>query len=166
MEEHIPTINQEPQHFNTVPYQQQDTTTLQNVPDPSETATQQNVSELSDISMNNPESLTITNDSNILRTPVHKITQNPVNDHNRNGTTHNLNQDNTSTLSTSNTHILNNFKHKKPLLEIMNHLFFLHKNVLKVLHIILLHKVLLIHKSQIQYNSKQLPQQHNQLYKP
>ena len=31
--------NQEPQQLNIVPDQQQDTTTLQNVPDPSETAT-------------------------------------------------------------------------------------------------------------------------------
>ena len=35
--------NQEPQLFNIVPDQQQDSTTLQNVQDPSETATKQNV---------------------------------------------------------------------------------------------------------------------------
>ena len=80
LEEHNPTINQEPHQFNVVPYQQQDTTTLQNVPDPSETATIQNVSELSDLFINNPQSLTITNDSNILQVPVHNITQNLIND--------------------------------------------------------------------------------------
>ena len=59
--------NQEPQHFNIIPDPQQDTTTLQKIPDPFETATIQNVSERSDITMNIPQSLTITNDSNILQ---------------------------------------------------------------------------------------------------
>ena len=36
--------NQEPQQLNTIPDQQQDTTILHNVPDPSEAATKQNVS--------------------------------------------------------------------------------------------------------------------------
>ena len=74
--------NQEPQQFNIVPDQQQDTTTLQNVPDPSETATIQKVSELSDVIVNNTQSLTITNDSNILQLPVRNITQNPITDQN------------------------------------------------------------------------------------
>ena len=43
--------NQEPQHFNIVSDQQQDTTTLQKVPDPSETATIQNLSYLSDVTV-------------------------------------------------------------------------------------------------------------------
>ena len=40
------------------------TTILQNIPDPSETATIQNISELSDETINNSQSITITNDSN------------------------------------------------------------------------------------------------------
>ena len=59
--------NQEPQQLNIVPDQQQDTTTLQNVPDPSETATIKNESELPDITINNSQSFTKINDSNILQ---------------------------------------------------------------------------------------------------
>ena len=94
--------NQEPQQFIIVPDQQQDTTTLQNVPDPSETATKQNVSELSDVTVNNTQNFTKTNDSIMKQIPVHTITQYPITDGNLNDTTHNTNQDNTSTLSTSN----------------------------------------------------------------
>ena len=65
--------NQEPQLFNIVPDQQPDTTTLQNVPDPSETATIQNVSELSVITVTIPQSFTITNGSNVLQIPIHNI---------------------------------------------------------------------------------------------
>ena len=79
--------NREPQQFNIVPNQQKDTTTLQNVPNPSETATIQNKSELSDITMNNPKSFTKTNDSNILQTPVHNITENTFSEQNQNDTT-------------------------------------------------------------------------------
>ena len=57
--------NQEPQHFNIIPDPQQITTTLQNVPDPFETATIQNVSELTDGPVTNTQSLTKTNYSNI-----------------------------------------------------------------------------------------------------
>ena len=73
--------NQEPQQFNEV-HDQQDTTTLQNVPDLSETAIIRIVSELSDVIVNNTKSLTITNDSNILQIPVRNITQNPIYDEN------------------------------------------------------------------------------------
>ena len=97
--------NQEQQQFNLLPDQQQDTTTLQKISDPSETATIQNVSELSDITVNNPRSFSITKDSNILQTPVHNMSQNTINDQNQNDTADKTNQDNTSTLSTSNTHI-------------------------------------------------------------
>ena len=55
--------NQEPQNFNIIPDPQQVTTTLQHVPDPSETATNQNVSELSDETVKNTQSIAITNDS-------------------------------------------------------------------------------------------------------
>ena len=101
--------NQEPQHFNIIPDPQQDTTTLQNVADPSEIATIQNVSELSDEAVNITQSLTITNHSNILLFPVHNITQNPINDLTQKDTTHNTNQDNTYTLFTSITHVTQEF---------------------------------------------------------
>ena len=73
LQEQNPCVNKEPRQFNIKPYQQPDTTTLQHRPDPSETATIQNVSELSDIPKNNPQSLTITNDSTILQIRVHDI---------------------------------------------------------------------------------------------
>ena len=102
---------QEPKQFNIIPDPQQVTTTLQNVPDPSETTTIiQNVSQLSVETVNNTQSFTITNDSNILQSTVHDITQNPINDQTQNDTTHFTNQDNTSTLSTSNTHITQEFQ--------------------------------------------------------
>ena len=109
-EEHNPSTHQEPQQFNKLLYQQPDTTALQNVPDPSETATIQNVSELSDITINNPQNLTKTNDSNILQIPVHDITQNPNNNQDQNDTILDTNQDITSTLSTSNTTITQQFQ--------------------------------------------------------
>ena len=90
--------------FNILPDPQHVTSTLQNVPDPSETATIHNVAEIFDITMENLQSLTITNGSNKLQIPVHSITQYPIKDPNQNDTTHNTNQDNTSTISTSNTH--------------------------------------------------------------
>ena len=101
--------NQEPQQFDILPDPQQVTSTLQNVPDPSETATIHSVSvlyliKLFDITMDNPQSLTRTNGSNKLQIPVHNITQYPITDPNQNDTTHNTNQDNTSTISISNTH--------------------------------------------------------------
>ena len=58
---------QDPRQFNIIPDPQKDTTTLQNAPEPSKTTTIQTVSELFDITMNNPQSLTITNDSKILQ---------------------------------------------------------------------------------------------------
>ena len=103
--------------------------------------------------VNDTQSLTITDDSNILQIPVHNITQNPIIDQNQNDTTHITNQNNTSTLSTSNTHITHNF-------------------LLKLPYKTLLNKVLLIHMSQmhlifnVQYNSKQLLQQDSHFYKP
>ena len=102
--------NQEPQKFIIIQDPQQSTTTLPYVPDPSETATIQNVSELSDETITNPQSLTITNDSNTLQIPVHAITQSPNNTQNQNNLTHNTNPDNTSTLPTSNTHVTQEFQ--------------------------------------------------------
>ena len=97
-----------------VSYQQQDTTTLQNIPDPSGTATMQNVSEFFDITINIPKSPTKTNYSNILQIPVHDITQNTINDQNQTDTTHDTKQDNIFTLSTSNTHITQQFQTSLP----------------------------------------------------
>ena len=59
--------------------------------------------EFSQETTDDPQSITITDDSNILQIPVHNITQTHINDHISNDTTHYPNQDNTSTLSTSNT---------------------------------------------------------------
>ena len=106
--------NQEPQQLKIVLDQQQDTTTIQNVLDPSKTATIQNVSELSDITVNSRQSFTITNDSNMLQKPVQKITENTISDQNQNDTTQNTNQDNISTLSTSKTHITQPFRTQQP----------------------------------------------------
>ena len=91
------------QDDNTKFFQNPKTSQFNNVPDPSETATIQNVSEISEETTNNPQSFTITDDSNIVLIPVHNITQTLVNDQTPNDTIHNTNQDNTSTLSTSNT---------------------------------------------------------------
>ena len=102
--------NQEPQHFIIIQDPQQITTTLQDVPDPPETATIQNVSELSDETVINTQSLTMTNDSNTLQIPVHDVTQNPNNTQDQNNTTRNTNPDKTSTLSTSNTHVTQEFQ--------------------------------------------------------
>ena len=101
---------QEFQQFKTIPDPQQVTTMLQNIPYPSETATIQNVSELFDETINNPQSITITNDSNINQLPVHNIPQNPINDQTLNDAIQNTNQDNTSTLSISNTTIIQAFQ--------------------------------------------------------
>ena len=80
--------NQETSHFN-------------NIPDASETATIQSVSELSEKTTQNPKSNKITDDSNIVQILVYNITQTIVNDQTPNDTIHNTNQDKTSTLSTS-----------------------------------------------------------------
>ena len=78
--------NQEPQKPNIVQDQQQDINTTQNLPE-----RVQIVSELSDTTTNNPQSFTITDDSNILQIPIRKVTQHPNIDQT---------QDNTSTLTT------------------------------------------------------------------
>ena len=102
--------NQETQQFNIIPDPQQTTPILQNVPDPSETATIQNVSELSDEIINNPQSLTITTFSNILHIPVHIITPHLIQNQTQNDTTQNPNHDNTFNLSTSETQITQEFQ--------------------------------------------------------
>ena len=74
---------------------------------PSETATTHNISELSDETVptvQNTQSFTITNDSNILQVPIHIITQRETYNQEQDNTL-NLTQDNTSVLSTSHTNI-------------------------------------------------------------
>ena len=74
---------------------------------PSETATIQNASEISEETVQtvqNTQSLTITNDSNHIQVPTHNITQDETNNQNQDNTL-STTQDNTSVLSTSHTNI-------------------------------------------------------------
>ena len=74
---------------------------------PSETATIQNASEFSEETVQpvqNTQSLTITNDSNLIRVPTHNITQDETNTQNQDNTS-STTQDNTSVLVTSHTHV-------------------------------------------------------------
>ena len=71
-------------------------------PNPSETTTIHDTSEISEETVQNTRSFTITDDSNIIRIPTHNITQNEFNNQNHDNTT---NPDITSVLSTSNTNI-------------------------------------------------------------
>ena len=73
-------------------------------PNPSETNTIHNTSEFSEETVQNTQSLTITNDSNRIIIPTHNITQNDITNQSQDNTS-NINQDNTSILSTSNTNI-------------------------------------------------------------
>ena len=109
--------NQETPQFNILPDTQKITTILQNIPDPSETATIQNVSHLSKETTNDPNNpqITITGDSNILQIPVHKITQNTINNQTPNDAIHITNRDNTSILSTSNPLITQEFQTQQTL---------------------------------------------------
>ena len=66
---------------------------------PSETATIQNTSELSEDTVPNTQSFTITDDSNLIQIPTHNITQNEFNNQNQNNTL-TTTQDNTSITST------------------------------------------------------------------
>ena len=74
------------------------------LPNPSETNTIHNTSELSEETVQNTRSFTITDDSNLLIIPTHTITQNEITNQNQDNTS-NTNPDNTSVLSTSNTTI-------------------------------------------------------------
>ena len=72
------------------------------LPNPSET--NHNTSELSEETVQNTRSFTITDDSNLIIIPTHTITQNEITNQNQDNTS-NTNPDNTSVLSTSNTTI-------------------------------------------------------------
>ena len=71
---------------------------------PSETATIQNASEFSEETIQNTQSFTITNDSNLIQVPTHNITQDEVDNQNQDNPL-STTQDNTSVLSTSHTNI-------------------------------------------------------------
>ena len=71
---------------------------------PSETNTIHNTSEFSEETVQNTQSLTITDDSNRIIIPTHNITQNDITNQGQDNTS-NINQDNTSMISTSNTNI-------------------------------------------------------------
>ena len=73
-------------------------------PNPSETNTIHNTSEFSDETVQNTQSFTITDDSNLITIPTHNITQNEITNQNQDNTS-NTNPDNTSVLSTSKTNI-------------------------------------------------------------
>ena len=73
-------------------------------PNPSETNTIHNTSEFSEETVQNTQSLTITDDSNHIIIPTHNITQNDITNQSQDNTS-NINQDNTSMISTSNTNI-------------------------------------------------------------
>ena len=94
--------NQEEQ-FPTLQNIQQDINLPQHIRNPSETAPIQNVSEPSDITIPNPQSITITNDSNILQTVT-----------NQNPNTTDSNQDRTSTVLTSDTNVTSQLQTQQP----------------------------------------------------
>ena len=73
-------------------------------PNPSETNTIHNTSELSEETVQNTRSFTITDDSNLILVPTHNISQSEFTNQNQDNTS-NTNPDNTSILSTSNTNI-------------------------------------------------------------
>ena len=104
----------------------------QNLTEPSGVATLQNISELSNGTLNNPQSFTIPNDSIVLQIPVHNVTHNRDTDPKQNNTNNNPNQNNTSTLSTTNTDITHIFRHNNHHLEIVIHFLF-HYNMLLIL---------------------------------
>ena len=73
-------------------------------PNPSETTTIHDTSEFSEETVQNTQSFTITDHSNLILIPTHNITQNEFNNQNQD-TIFTTNPDNTSVLSTCNTNI-------------------------------------------------------------
>ena len=103
--------NQQPYQINPLYPQLTQTSDTQQV-NPSETATSQNTSESSEESeqtVQNTQSFTITNDSNLIQVPTHNINPDQTNDPNQN-TTFTTIQDNTSTLSTSHNNVTQPFQ--------------------------------------------------------
>ena len=98
--------NQEEQ-FPTLQNIQQDVNLTQYIPNHSEKAPKQKISQPSDITTKNPQSITITNDLNTLQIPIHNVTQitlplqNPINtDSNGTSTISTLDNDITPQLQT------------------------------------------------------------------
>ena len=98
--------NQEPHQLNPLYPQSPQVSDIQQL-NPSETATKQNASEFSEETVQvvqNTQSLTIANDSNLIQVPTHNITPEQTNNQNQNNTL-STTQDNTSNLSTSHTNV-------------------------------------------------------------
>ena len=98
--------NQEPHQLNPLYPQLPQASDIQQL-NPSETATIQNTSEFSKETVQtvqNTQSLTITNDSNRIQVPIHKITPYETNNQNQDNDL-STKQDNTSILSTSHTNV-------------------------------------------------------------
>ena len=98
--------NQQPYQLNPL-YQQLTQTSDTQQLNPSATATLQNTSDSSEESeqtVQNTQSLTITNDSNLIQVPTHNINPDQTNDPNQN-TTFTTIRDNTSILSISHTNV-------------------------------------------------------------
>ena len=132
---------------------------------PSETATIQNASEFSEETVQtvqNTQSLTITNYSNLIQVPTHNITPDQTNNQNQDNTL-NTTQDNTSILSTSHTNVTQPSQTQRSLVKIMTHFLFHLSFQLKSTLIVLLNKSLLIPITLIQSTFK--PQLHHHLLK-
>ena len=98
--------NPEPHQLNPLYPQIPQASDMQQL-NPSETATIQNASEFSEETVQpvqNTQSLTITNDSNLIHVPTHNITSDETNNQNQDNTL-STTQDNTSVLSASHTNI-------------------------------------------------------------
>ena len=98
--------NQEPHQLNPLYPQLPQASDIQQFY-PSKTATIQNASEFSEETVQtvqNTQSITITNDSNLIQVPTHNITQDETNNQNQDNTL-STTQDNTSILSTSHTNV-------------------------------------------------------------
>ena len=102
--------NQEPYQLNSLYTQLPQASDIQQLI-PSETATIQNASDFSEETVptvQNTQSLTITNDSNLIQVPTHIIAQVETNNQNQDNTL-STTQDNTSILSTSHTNVTQPF---------------------------------------------------------
>ena len=137
-------------------------------PNPSETTTIHDPSEISDETVQNTRSFTTTDDSNILLIPTHNITQNEFNNQNQDNT-FTTNPEMTSVLSTSNTNITQPSQTQVPSPEIIIHLLFHLSSQLKQTPIILLNKAhqihTILHRKLIQYIFKHQPHHHLLKYK-
>ena len=103
--------NQEPHQLNPLYPQLPQAFDIQQL-NPSETATIQNASEISEETVQtvqNTQSLTTTNDSNLIQVPTHNVIPDETNNQNQDNTLSTF-QDNTSILSTSHTNVTQPFQ--------------------------------------------------------